>query len=334
MIGASYVGTTQWLPAAEDPPGLGAIAPIVTAADYRDGWVYRGGAFELGFSLQWTLSLCVDAATRRVADGTGPADLVERVRDAQDRIESLYGGLDAETAGLLRTLAPWYDDWRAHPDRDAAWPSIAPDLRPGSTVAPALDSFSARAMALDLTAAYGRRQASARGVAYFFPRPSKGSACKRLNLFLRWMVRRDALDLGQRLARLDLVDPLHGEVVDPEVAIAVGLEAHAVGVEDVDPAARIFLAHFDQAGTDGEELVAFLALADDGGPGREARGSRQAASACRRSREGGAGAQPPAANPHGGGRQETARHRPHHRLVGAVGCSAADGAVAERELHE
>jgi putative CocE/NonD family hydrolase len=139
MIGASYVGTTQWLPAADDPPALGAIAPIVTAADYRDGWVYRGGAFELGFTLQWTLSLCDDVATRRVADGSGPADLVERVRDAQDRIESLYGGLDAETEDLIRTLAPWYDHWRAHPERDDAWPSIAPDIRPGATVAPALD---------------------------------------------------------------------------------------------------------------------------------------------------------------------------------------------------
>ncbi len=139
MIGASYVGTTQWLPAADHPPALGAIAPIVTAADYRDGWVYRGGAFELGFTLQWTLSLCVDVATRRVDDGSGPADLVERVRDAQDRIESLYGGLDAETEALIRALAPWYDHWRAHPERDDAWPSIAPDIRPGSTVAPALD---------------------------------------------------------------------------------------------------------------------------------------------------------------------------------------------------
>ena len=34
------------------------------------------------------------------------------------------------------------------------------------------------------------------GVCYFFPRPSAGSACKRLNLFLRWMVRRDEVDLG------------------------------------------------------------------------------------------------------------------------------------------
>lgn len=35
-----------------------------------------------------------------------------------------------------------------------------------------------------------------RGVGYFFPRPSKGSACKRFNLYLRWMVRRDRLDVG------------------------------------------------------------------------------------------------------------------------------------------
>ncbi len=31
---------------------------------------------------------------------------------------------------------------------------------------------------------------------YLFPSPEKGSACKRLNLFLRWMVRNDVVDLG------------------------------------------------------------------------------------------------------------------------------------------
>lgn len=31
---------------------------------------------------------------------------------------------------------------------------------------------------------------------FFFPRPSKGSACKRLNLFLRWMVGKGPLDLS------------------------------------------------------------------------------------------------------------------------------------------
>jgi uncharacterized protein (TIGR02757 family) len=94
-----------------------------------------------------------------------------------------------------------------------------------SDVATALDSFSARAMALDLTAAYGRvpRPLKLRepvegrrpGVSYFFPSPAKGSACKRLNLFLRWMVRRDALDLGvwTRVSSSRLVVPLDTHVI-------------------------------------------------------------------------------------------------------------------------
>jgi uncharacterized protein (TIGR02757 family) len=35
-----------------------------------------------------------------------------------------------------------------------------------------------------------------RGVKFMFPLPEKGSACKRMNLFLRWMVRKDDLDFG------------------------------------------------------------------------------------------------------------------------------------------
>ncbi|HAB51640.1 MAG: TIGR02757 family protein [Ignavibacteria bacterium RIFOXYB2_FULL_35_12] len=35
-----------------------------------------------------------------------------------------------------------------------------------------------------------------RGVQFMFPKPEKGSACKRMNLFLRWMVRKDELDFG------------------------------------------------------------------------------------------------------------------------------------------
>ena len=62
-------------------------------------------------------------------------------------------------------------------------------------VSGALDSFSRRALAVDVRPVYGRVPKRA-GVCYFFPRPSAGSACKRLNLFLRWMVRRDEVDLG------------------------------------------------------------------------------------------------------------------------------------------
>ncbi len=78
----------------------------------------------------------------------------------------------------------------------------------------ALDSFSARALALDLRAAYGKVPKRP-GVCYFFPRPSAGSGCKRMNLFLRWMVRRDALDLGvwTRVSPAKLVMPLDTHVI-------------------------------------------------------------------------------------------------------------------------
>lgn len=34
------------------------------------------------------------------------------------------------------------------------------------------------------------------GAKFMFPLPAKGSTCKRMNLFLRWMIRKDELDFG------------------------------------------------------------------------------------------------------------------------------------------
>jgi uncharacterized protein (TIGR02757 family) len=71
-------------------------------------------------------------------------------------------------------------------------------------VAGAIESFSRRALEGGLD-----------GAAYFFPRPSGGSACKRMNLFLRWMVRRDAVDPGgwTRVRPAQLVVPLDTHVI-------------------------------------------------------------------------------------------------------------------------
>jgi uncharacterized protein (TIGR02757 family) len=82
-------------------------------------------------------------------------------------------------------------------------------------VGAALDSFSRRALQTDLRPAYGLRLPPRPGVCYFFPRPSSGSACKRLNLFLRWMVRRDEIDLGvwQGVSAARLVVPLDTHVI-------------------------------------------------------------------------------------------------------------------------
>jgi uncharacterized protein (TIGR02757 family) len=87
----------------------------------------------------------------------------------------------------------------------------APDA---GDVGHALNSFSTRALALDIRRAYGRVPRRA-GVCYFFPRPSAGSACKRLNLFLRWMVRDDEVDLGvwRRVPAAKLIVPLDTHVI-------------------------------------------------------------------------------------------------------------------------
>jgi uncharacterized protein (TIGR02757 family) len=91
----------------------------------------------------------------------------------------------------------------------------AGDDRSQPDVSRALDSFSERALETDLRPAYGSRPPKRAGVCYFFPRPSAGSACKRLNLFLRWMVRKDAIDLGawQTISPARLVVPLDTHVI-------------------------------------------------------------------------------------------------------------------------
>ncbi len=76
-----------------------------------------------------------------------------------------------------------------------------------------LVSFSRRVLELDSRGVYGTttKLPARSGVRFFFPSPSTGGACKRLNLFLRWMVRKDdGLDTGlwKRVEPSKLVIPL------------------------------------------------------------------------------------------------------------------------------
>jgi uncharacterized protein (TIGR02757 family) len=91
---------------------------------------------------------------------------------------------------------------------------LAGDDPSAPDVGPALEAFSTRALATDLKPVYGRTRPKP-GVSYFFSRPSSGGACKRLNLFLRWMVRKDAVDLGAwtKLSPSRLIVPLDTHVI-------------------------------------------------------------------------------------------------------------------------
>jgi len=61
------------------------------------------------------------------------------------------------------------------------------------SVAGALSAFSRGILKL---CAQNRKGAVPASLAYLLPDPTAGSCCKRLNLFLRWMVRDDEVDVG------------------------------------------------------------------------------------------------------------------------------------------
>src|SRR5882724_4107337 len=59
----------------------------------------------------------------------------------------------------------------------------------------ALERFVGEFLSQDLSAVFPRNRLSY-GFRHWFPRPSTGGPCKRLHLFLRWMVRREPPDFG------------------------------------------------------------------------------------------------------------------------------------------
>jgi uncharacterized protein (TIGR02757 family) len=76
----------------------------------------------------------------------------------------------------------------------------------------ALENFCATLLGFGHERFYPRGELKRRiGVRFLFPRPSEGSACKRMNLYLRWMIRpQDGIDCGvwTRVTPRQLVIPL------------------------------------------------------------------------------------------------------------------------------
>jgi uncharacterized protein (TIGR02757 family) len=179
-----------------------------------------------------------DPADREVVGFCAAGLAFGRVASVLNSIESLLTVMGPHPAAFVRSfdptkdgpvLAPLVHRWIRGRDlvalmlvlqrmlRDAGSIEgffVAGDDPAAPDIGDAMDAFSTRALAIDLRPAYGRVPKRA-GVCYFFPRPSAGSACKRMNLFLRWMVRRDAIDLGvwTRVSPSRLIVPLDTHVI-------------------------------------------------------------------------------------------------------------------------
>ncbi len=138
MYGGSYVGATQLLAARERPPALRALLPHVTAADYHDHWFYEGGAFQLGFALNWARSLAAGELARRRARGEQVAELEERLEAELADPSTAYRRLPIIDHPLLDELAPYFRRWLEHPLRDGWWEALAPRERFAAIDVPAL----------------------------------------------------------------------------------------------------------------------------------------------------------------------------------------------------
>ncbi len=128
MYGMSYVGATQWLAAISSPPSLRAIFPVMTAADYYDGWVYQGGAFSLAFTSAWVAQFL--AAPHLARLGLRPEERANEERQLMLAIERLRRHVShvplAELPMLSEEgLAPYFYEWLRHPARDDYWNKIA-----------------------------------------------------------------------------------------------------------------------------------------------------------------------------------------------------------------
>lgn len=139
-MGASYYGATQWLAATESPPALKAMAPFITTDQYYEKWTYQGGAFQLGFILQWaTATFAVADAVRAVGLGEAEPALIAQAIAAGDAVAERYAHLPLIDLPELTRLAPYVQDWLAHPCYDDYWRAIAPCEHYAKITAPALN---------------------------------------------------------------------------------------------------------------------------------------------------------------------------------------------------
>ena len=141
MYGSSYVGATQWLAAKSLPPSLSAIAPGQTGSDYYDGWAWQGGAFQLGFNLEWTLDNLTSANWDNLANRLylSPRQL-DILIEAKDKVETGYRHLPMkELPDLEGGMAPYYYDWLDHPEYDEYWQRISIEKAHSDITVPAFN---------------------------------------------------------------------------------------------------------------------------------------------------------------------------------------------------
>lgn len=177
--------------ASSDPIGL--LSPYAQPEDLEvAGWIASAFAYGRVETIRGSVSRVLDALGPRPAralDAIGDFALFTRERLHGFR-HRFHGERDA--AALLLAIA------RARAQAGSVRACFEAEFRPEEPdLAGMLSRVTGKLLGLDYRCALGRRELPEDAPArFFFPDPASGSACKRWNLYLRWMVRRDRLDFG------------------------------------------------------------------------------------------------------------------------------------------
>lgn len=125
IYGASYHGATALQAAVASPPHLDAVFAYSTGCNYHQGFVYEGGAFNLGFCLYWTLGLTGDEE-RTVADD----NVLDALDDARANPREYVARRPTSSILPTRGVAEYWREWLDHPDYDDYWRAVdvGPDV--------------------------------------------------------------------------------------------------------------------------------------------------------------------------------------------------------------
>ena len=177
--------------ASSDPIGL--VSRYREAGDIEvAGWIASAFAYGRVETIIGSVSRVLEAL------GPRPARALDAIDDFADFSRERLAGFRHRFHGARDAAALLYAIARARSEAGSVRAYFEAEFRPEEPdVAGLLSRVTRKLLRLDYRPALGRREIAEDGPArFFFPDPASGSACKRWNLYLRWMVRRDRLDFG------------------------------------------------------------------------------------------------------------------------------------------
>ncbi|WP_254151172.1 CocE/NonD family hydrolase [Candidatus Chloroploca mongolica] len=140
MWGPSYLGYTQWAVAADAPPFLKAIMPVIATSRFSHSF-YPGGPFAYESSLRWATYL--EATNRRSLDLVALVRVLRPQREATLAATLASAPLAEADRRATGAVQPFFQQWLAEPGPDGAYWSRVDFDRSLARVTPAVHLVAA-----------------------------------------------------------------------------------------------------------------------------------------------------------------------------------------------